>query len=237
MEYYDPIDHTSRRYAAIATAAVLAVCGLVMWLGEVAVHPVERPMPPYEIIFEALTEEVEESRMHTAPTPSRDVRYDVRPAHVEEARSESSVENSGEAEKTQTLNPNALFKPTVGNVDETVAAGNRLAPDGDKESSRGSGAGYNLQGSDQLDAGLRGRGLREALPRPQANFQSEGTVVVSVVIDGEGNVTSATIRQQGTTTNDTELRNKALAAARKAKFRPSDRLSQGGTITYVFTLK
>ncbi len=236
MEYYNPIDHTSRRYAAAATAVVLVLCGVVLWLGRVAIHPVEKQIPPYEIVFETLAEEVEESERQS-PTPSQDVRHDVRPAHIEEARSESSVETSGEAERTQTVNPNALFKPTVGNSAETLPEGNRLAPEGDEESHRGVGTGYNLQGSDQLDAGLRGRGLSEALPMPKANFQSEGTVVVSVVIDGEGSVISATIRQQGTTTNDTELRDRALAAARKAKFRPSDRLSQGGTITYVFSLK
>lgn len=236
MEYYDPIDHTSRRYAGAVTAVLLALCAFVLWLGEVVVHPSASVEPPLEILFEEL-QEVEEPDLPQGPKPSEDVRNDLRPAHVEAAATESSSQTSGEAERTETINPNALFKPTAGNSSESVPEGNRLAPDGAAESDKGTGTGYNLQGSDQLDAGLRGRGLREALPRPTANFKSEGTVVVAVVIDGEGNVTSAEVRQQGTTTNDPDLRSRAVAAAKRAKFRPSTRLADGGTITYVFKLK
>ena len=32
MEYYDPIDHTSKRYALIATVVTLALCAVVVGL-------------------------------------------------------------------------------------------------------------------------------------------------------------------------------------------------------------
>lgn len=114
-----------------------------------------------EIVFE--DEVLEEPtpkpvKQQSAPT---DQRRDKAPAHETEAKSESSRQTSGEAEKTETINPAALFKPVVGNSSESVPEGNRLAPDGEKEQNKGEGAGYNLQGTDQLDAGLQGRGLRE----------------------------------------------------------------------------
>ena len=146
------------------------------------------------------------------------------------------MQTEGEAEKTQTLNPNALFKPTAGNSAEQVPEGNRLAPDGDKESNKGEGSGYNLQGTDQLDAGLQGRGLREGLPKPSTRYNTAGRVVVYVTIDGDGNVLTAKVDLDGTTTSDETLRKLAVEAARKAKFKPSQRTAQGGRITYDFKL-
>lgn len=236
MEYYDPIDHTSRRYAAVVTVVLMSLLALLASVIRVEVHPTERLVPPLEILFESV-DEVEEPQPEVVQSAPTDVRRDRAPAHVETATRESSVQTSGDAEKTQTLNPAALFKPTVGNSAERVSAGNRLAPDGDEESNRGEGAGFNLQGTDQLDAGLQGRGLREGLPKPSTTFNSAGKVVVYVTVDSDGNVTSAEVRQTGTTTQDPTLRKLALEAARKAKFRPSSRTTQGGTITYVFTLQ
>lgn len=235
MEYYDSTDRMPRRIAAGVTVAVMALWFSLMGLLSFEVVPKPAPLPPIEIVIEEEVVEEEPKRPLSQSAPT-DVRRDKAPAHENTARQESSVETSGEAERTQTVNPNALFKPTVGNS-EPVAAGNRLAPDGDEEAHRGEGAGYNLQGTDQLDAGLQGRGLREGLPKPSSSFQSSGQVVVYVTIDSNGNVTSAEIRQQGTTTQDATLRRLALEAARKAKFKPSSRTAQGGTITYKFNLK
>ena len=235
MEYYDSTDRMPRRIAAGVTLVVMVLWFSLMGLLSFDVVPKPAPLPPIEIVIEeeSAAEEPKRPLSQSAPT---DVRRDRAPAHEEVARQESSVETSGEAERTQTVNPNALFKPTVGNS-EAVAAGNRLAPDGEEEANRGDGAGYNLQGTDQLDAGLQGRGLREGLPKPSSSFQSSGQVVVYVTIDSNGNVTSAEVRQQGTTTQDATLRRLALEAARKAKFKPSSRTAQGGTITYKFNLK
>lgn len=234
MEYYDSTDRMPRRIAAGVTLVVMALWFSLMGLLSFEVVPRPQPLPPIEIVVE--DEVVEEPKRPLSQSAPTDVRRDRTPAHEIAARQESSVETSGAAERTQTVNPNALFRPTVGNA-EPVAAGNRLAPDGDEEAHRGDGVGYNLQGTDQLDAGLQGRGLREGLPKPSSSFQSSGQVVVYVTIDSNGNVTSAEIRQQGTTTQDATLRRLALEAARKAKFKPSTRTAQGGTITYKFNLK
>lgn len=238
MEYYNPIDRTSRRYAAVVTAVVMLGAGAAVGLIDVEVPLVDRESPPIEVVF---VEEPEPApapekpvEQQSAPT---DQRRDVAPAHVEEAKVEESAATEGEAEVVETINPNALFRPSVGNTEESVAAGNRLAPDGDEEQHHGTGAGYNLQGTDQLDAGLQGRGLREGLPKPATRYNTSGRVVVFVTIDGEGNVLSAKVDLDGTTTSDATLRSLAVEAALKAKFKPSSRTEQGGRITYDFKLR
>lgn len=235
MEYYNSIDRSSKRYAAIITAVVMLGALLLVGIIEVEVVATPKIVPPLEIIFEEVAEAEEPKRVPQQSAPA-DQRRDLRPAHVEEAKTESSTQTSGEAERTETVNPNALFKPTTGNSAETVATGNRLAPDGAEEKNRGEGAGYNLQGTDQLDAGLQGRGLREGLPKPATRYNTAGRVVVYVTIDSEGNVLTATVDLDGTTTSDATLRRLAVEAALKAKFKPSSRTEQGGKIRYDFKL-
>jgi TonB family protein len=67
-------------------------------------------------------------------------------------------------------------------------------------------------------------------------YNTDGTVVVYVTIDSKGNVTSAEVRDKGTTTQDATLRRLAREAALKAKFNVSSKLSEGGYITYKFNL-
>lgn len=235
MEYYDPIDHSSKRYAAVITAVVMLGVVLFLSLIEVELGSQSRVTPPLEILFEEEIPQEQPKRVPQQSAPT-DQRRDLRPAHVEEATSEASNQTSGEAERTETVNPNALFKPTVGNSAESVPTGNRLTPDGDEERNRGEGTGYNLQGTDQLDAGLQGRGLREGLPKPATRYNTAGRVVVYVTIDSDGNVLTANVDLDGTTTSDATLRRLAVEAAKKAKFKPSSRTEQGGKITYDFKL-
>lgn len=235
MEYYDPIDRSSKRYAAVVTLVVMLCGALLLSLIDIEVGATSKAEAPLEILIEEEAESETPKRVPQQSAPA-DQRRDLRPAHVEEAKTESSNQTSGEAERTETVNPNALFKPTVGNSTETVPTGNRLAPDGEKEQNRGEGTGYNLQGTDQLDAGLQGRGLREGLPKPATRYNTAGRVVVFVTIDSDGNVLTANVDLDGTTTSDATLRRLAVEAALKAKFKPSTRTEQGGKITYDFKL-
>ena len=161
----------------LITILLLAIGGAVgyLMLGNDTPAPtpnvMDRREPPVETVFEDKSIPLEEPtpkpvKQQSTPT---DQRRDKAPAHETEAKTESSKQTSGEAEKTKTVNPAALFKPVVGNSSERVPEGNRLAPDGEKEQNKGEDAGYNLQGTDQLDAGLQGRGLREGLPKPSTN--------------------------------------------------------------------
>jgi TonB family protein len=162
-------------------------------------------------------------------------RTDSKQAYEQESKDNTRNQTSGLEEQTQTLNPNALFKPTAGTTaDQEVVHGNRLAPEGESESHKGEGTGLNTIGNVEFDGGLRGRGVVAGYPRPSGN-NAVGKVVVSVVVNSEGKVESATVRGQGTTTNDPTLRANAVNAARKTKFKPDSlRMTQTGTITYKY---
>lgn len=62
---------------------------------------------------------------------------------------------------------------------------------------------------------------------------SQGTVVVSIVVNKEGKVTNATVQSGNTSA---ALRNAALAAARKSTFSAGTNNAESGTITYKFKL-
>jgi len=84
--------------------------------------------------------------------------------------------------------------------------------------------------------GLEGRGLVGRLPLPDYNVWDEGTVVVSITVDKDGNVTKATPGDRGSTTLNKSLLDAAEKAARQAKFtRNPNAIEQTGTITYIFT--
>lgn len=82
---------------------------------------------------------------------------------------------------------------------------------------------------------LAGRGMK-AMPSPSQNFQEAGKVVVDIIVDGSGNVVSAKAGATGTNTSSSVLLRIAEETARKAKFTPSDKPQQRGTITYNFVL-
>lgn len=85
---------------------------------------------------------------------------------------------------------------------------------------------------------LNGRSLGPGgLPSPVYNVQDEGRVVVTIVVNPQGQVVSASINKRTNTVNPS-LRQAALDAARKARFNTVSGVeNQSGTITYYFKLK
>lgn len=81
---------------------------------------------------------------------------------------------------------------------------------------------------------LAGRGLSGSLSKPAYGSNAEGTVVVAIRVDQNGNVVSAT-KGAGTNTSDQALIQAAIDAAKKAKFTTGDGVAVG-SITYVFKL-
>lgn len=240
MEYYDPIDHTSKRYALVITIAVLALCVVAVSFITVDIHPPQAQR--YEVVVELIDEEpVEQEKPKEPvrkPTTTPNVNRSKAPSHVEQAVEEQSQQNSGEAEQNTTINPNSLFTSVVGNTAEQVTAGNRLSKEDEKNQSTGDDMGYNLIGDADIDAGsLSYRVSGEGLTRPKTKSGEEGTVVVEVEVDKDGNVVTAVVTQGGSTTNDEELRRAAVKAALATKFKPSSKMSEGGKITYVFKAK
>ncbi len=81
---------------------------------------------------------------------------------------------------------------------------------------------------------LEGRSMKK-LPPPSKDFNSEGTVVVAIIVDNTGKVIQAK-QTEGTSTSDSRLIQLAEAAARQAEFSPSETKLQHGRITYRFRL-
>lgn len=89
------------------------------------------------------------------------------------------------------------------------------------------------------DYDLGGRGLSGGLPRPQYDASNdEGTIVVSIYVNAQGQVTQATVTpsgSRGTAYANRTLRARSEAAARKAVFeRKPGATTERGTITYYF---
>lgn len=143
-----------------------------------------------------------------------------------------------DATQERQVNPNALF-PGRGDSDSASdgtgnSPGNQGNQAGDIGGSRdgtgtgGSGVAYNLDG----------RNIMGALPKPSYDANVQGRVVVDIIVDEDGNVTSAAFRGQGSTTQDSRLVDAAIAAARKSKFSVRKGADpQRGTITYTFRLE
>lgn len=227
MYYYDPNDRKPRRWATVAAAAYALL--LAVAFASVSFDFRQIRSKPGETLEIDFTPAPEPPRppVKSAPEPRM---------HDVAAPEERTAQVAGKDETTRTPNPKALFKMNKGGVDEPDDAGNPHAPEGEDKAS-GTGSGLNTDGLDQLDKGLRGRGLVGDLPKPAYPGQRSGKVVVSVTVNARGEVTGAAFEPKGSTVSDARLIEAALAAARKARFTESRAAVQGGTITYIFRME
>lgn len=140
------------------------------------------------------------------------------------------------------LNPRALYtgRKTSGEPStsegEGLYKGNQGVPEGSPDvTTHGQGSGTGTGG---IQFSLSGRSYL-SLPTPEYKYQVEGTVVVEILVDREGNVISATPGVKGSTTLNENLLQAARNAALKAKFnrKPDAPATQKGTITYHFLLQ
>ncbi|MDO8366449.1 MAG: TonB family protein [Saprospiraceae bacterium] len=113
---------------------------------------------------------------------------------------------------------------------------------GDNPFGKSSGTGGGTGGGDgtgdgpSIGGGLGGRKV-ERRGAIKDNSQKSGKVVIEVCVNSSGSVVSADYKLQGSTTSDSELKSKALQAAKGYRFAPSTADQQCGTITFNFTLK
>ena len=209
MYYYDPNNRNPRRWATVATAVyALLLIGSFALVSFDFRQIHDKPGDTITIDFtEPPAPEPPKPRVRTATEPR---------VHDRTAPVEQTAQVSGKDETTQTPNPRA--------------------PEGEDKAS-GTGPGLNPDGLDQLDQGLKGRGLVGDLPKPSYPGSKSGKVIVRVTVDASGRVTSAAYEPKGSTTDAAELVEAAKAAARKARFTESRAAVQGGTITYVFRME
>ena len=198
----------------------------------------EIDLTEFEEPEEESVEEPEPPKSVETPDPAPEVRKDVTPTPVEEASIEQHEQTEGTDEQTQTLNNKAMFKHTVGNVEELqTEEGNRYATQGERETNLGDKGGFSLKDEGPLlDDVLSMRGYRDDGDGPPVphieGYSLDATVVVYVVIDSAGNVIDARVEQRGTTTTDERVWNSCLKAAAQTKFKPSSVPEQAGRITY-----
>lgn len=139
------------------------------------------------------------------------------------------------------VNQSALYQgrkkdsPSTGSEGSAGGTGNQGIQSGDPNSSGnslGSGVG------DGISFSLNGRSPVN-LPLPDFNIQKEGTVVVRIRVDRQGNVTFAEPGVKGSTTLEKELLDAARRAALASRFNiKEDAVAiQEGTITYIFRLR
>ncbi|MDR0541410.1 MAG: energy transducer TonB [Dysgonamonadaceae bacterium] len=115
----------------------------------------------------------------------------------------------------------------------TSGAGNQGSPQGNDASGAQTGAG-GVGSFDLSGRSLRGGGLQ----RPAYDVQEEGSIVVEITVNPQGDVVRAEIRLRGTTIENGNMRRSAVEAAEKTKFNGiGGTQNQIGTITYRYTLK
>lgn len=229
MYYYDPDNKSPRRWAMIAAVAyVLLLVGSFALVSFDFTPALDKPGDTILVDFT-------EPPVPEPPKPPVKVANEPR-VHDVVAPVEQTAQVAGKDEVTQTPNPKALFKMNKGGADEPDNAGNPRAPQGEDKAS-GTGPGLNPDGMDQLDQGLKGRGLVGNLPKPSYPGTKSGKIVVRVTVDASGKVTGASFEPKGSTESDAQLIAAALEAARKARFTESRAAVQGGTITYIFRME
>ena len=225
MKYYDEKDDRPRLYGGVAVAIYAIAVAALLLLIYIPITVVEVP--------EMMVIEFEEVE---PPTPQPVISNEA-PRHE---RISTTVQNSqqvsGTDPQTQTINRRAMFQSNSDGVDEPEDLGNPYAQQGEENLAQGDGGGLNPIGNDQLDEGLRGRGLVGNLPVPSYPGNASGKIVIRVAVDQHGQVTSAAYEPKGSTSSDAALIAAAIEAAKRARFTESRSFAQGGTITYNFRL-
>ena len=157
---------------------------------------------------------------------------------------ETTVGDEGDVEVPEPpaekpIDRRALFSSRRSNRTDTAAV--QVASEISDRLTAGHPKGNTEEGSPdgRPTARLEGRTVMGNLPLPEYSVQNAGTVVVRIMVDQYGTVTSAVPGARGTTVQDATLWEAARKAALKAKFNVSASAPavQEGTITYVFTLR
>ena len=225
MNYYDENDDRPKLYGGVAVGAYVIVILATMLLGNITVEKVEEPA--------TLIIELEEEPKR----PQRPVVTHQAPRHENvSTERDNSQQVTGTDEQTRTVNRRAIFHSNKDGADEEEDVGNPYSREGKENTASGDGGGLNPVGNDQLDEGLRGRGLVGNLPLPEYPGNTSGKIVIRVAVNQHGVVTSAAYEPKGSTSSDAALIAAAIAAAKKARFTESRSFVQGGTITYNFKL-
>lgn len=252
--YDSPFDRKGR---IIGVTTTVAIHLLLLFLGFTATLSRIDPLPQEEGILidfapleeekPILTETGREPRSMNAD-PDNDITLTQRseaPVEgiAENKGNEADLPDEGEAEapsppEKKTIDRRALFSSDRHRTD-TLAV--QVAERPTDEIKAGQAQGNTESGNtiNTPSARLEGRTLKGDLPLPAYTVEKAGVVVVEILVDQYGKVTSAKPGARGTTVVDKELWKAAKEAALKAVFNQSSSapVQQIGTISYIFTLR
>ncbi len=190
---------------------------------DLAATDVVAPTPPTPKVEPTPTPPIDKGGEVDVPAP--EPKQEVTPEVVEE--------------KPRTVNQRALF-PGRTESSTATSQGDSTEPtsgnQGDLSGTPEGAADGSGEGLNGVAYNLTGRSVVGSLPKPQYSGNNIGKVVIDVVVNSKGEVTAATYRAQGSTTNSTVLVDAARSAALKTQFSSGESFQQGGTITYTFTM-
>lgn len=113
--------------------------------------------------------------------------------------------------------------------------GDQGKPNGNPNSDSYTGNGGTGKSGVSIRSGLQGRRFTR-FPSFQDDFNENAKVAVDVVVDQNGNVTSAVVNPRGTTTTNASVRSIAIRKANQLKFNAGTAAQQSGTIVFDFKL-
>jgi outer membrane biosynthesis protein TonB len=156
-----------------------------------------------------------------------------------------NISNAPPAEKNK-VDENSLFKGFKGNGSGTGSQGNTAGegnmgdPSGSKSDNylgKSTGLGSEGEGRGRIGSGLIGRNLK-SIPPIVDKSNKTGKIIISVNVGADGAVKKSEFVAMGSSITDSELVNKCMQAAKKAKFSPSDEKdSDWGKLVFTFEIR
>jgi len=203
------------------------------------------PPPPIKIINTAEPEDNKTELPSQASAP--EVAHNAVSSQMVSSSNKGDVERNRPDTVSHKINPQALFQsapiitadniPTSGALIHNDEAIFRGANDAEALNTSGGSQNSNSDSSNSASFNLSGRSVIGEMPQPSYEVNLQGTVVVDITVDQNGNVVNARAISRGSTVSNATLWKAAEEAAKRTKFtRTADVLVQYGTITYIFRL-
>lgn len=179
----------------------------------------------------------------TTPTPKNNTATNTSTNTNNNTTSTVNDASSANTPKQPSIDNGSLFKG--GNKNSSQSQGNTPNSTGDSGKNMGSvdipsggSTGGNGTSGNNIDFNLQKRKL-VSIPKIIDSSQDEGRVVIKIKVNRNGDVIDAQFTSSGSTTSSSILRNKALEAARKAKFNADSNAAevQQGTMTFKFIVE
>ncbi|MDO4497212.1 MAG: energy transducer TonB, partial [Bacteroidales bacterium] len=179
-----------------------------------------------------LKEQQEQQRKQLAEA-ERLRQEEIRQQQEAEARRKAEEEAKRKAEEERKRQESQRISNQIGGLFNNNDTGGESGLQGQANGNSTTGAASGSPGYGEYDLG--GRGIVGSLPRPRFNKNVSGKIVLFVSVDAQGNVVGDPAVGQGTTISDRDIRQEAINAAKKAKFKPiQGKSTTPGKIVYYF---